>query len=264
MSSTRLSLALVLVLVSAACNRGVDVDDVPVGTAVQLTRDDGGVIQGTLASRDDKAVSVDTGSTTRSVPRDRIADVQPVEPGKPAALPEIAKFREHTVPVGTALDLELDSAVNTASSRVGEPVRGVLAGAISVDGVEVVPAGAAGTRGRAALKPAGTVKGRASVTIQFTRLDAGGESYPINARFGVVAPATKGEDAKKIGIPAVGGAVVGGILGGKQGAAIGAAIGGGAGTAAVLLTPGEEIVLGRGAKLSVILAQPVEVRTPIK
>jgi hypothetical protein len=252
------------VLPCAACDRGVDVDEVPVGSTVALTREDGGVVQGRLAARDEKLVTVDTGPVSRSVPRDQIADVRPVEGDKPVELPPIARFREYTIPAGTALALEMDSAVTTAASRVNEPVRATLARAVNVGDVQVLPAGAVVRGEIAAIEPAGKVTGRASLTINFNRVEvAGGAAYPINARLGAVAPATKGEDAKKVGIPAVGGAVVGGIIGGKKGAAIGAAIGGGAGTAAVLMTPGEEITLPRGAALSVVLAAPVDVRLPI-
>ena len=62
----------------------------------------------------------------------------------------------------------------------------------------------------------------------------------------MVAPATKASDAKTIGIPAAGGAVLGAVLGGKKGAAIGAAVGGGAGTAVVLTTAGKEVGLASG------------------
>ena len=252
------------ILASSSCNRGVDVDDVPVGSNVALTRDDGGVVEGKLTAKDEKVVAVDTGPVTRSVPRDQIADVQPVEADRPVELPSIARFREYAVPAGTELALEMETPVNTETSRVDEPVRAKLARAVTVGDVQLLAAGSTVTGEVAAIQPAGKVKGRASVTIHFNRVEAGGESYPINARFGAVAPATKGEDARKIGIPAVGGAVVGGILGGKKGAAIGAAIGGGAGTTAVLITAGEEITLGRGTKLSVVLASPVDVRIPVK
>ncbi len=78
-----------------------------------------------------------------------------------------------------------------------------------------------------------------------------GESYPIDARFSRVAESTTKSDAKKIGIPAAGGAVIGAIIGGKKGAAIGAAVGGGAGTAAVLTTSGHEISLPKGTTITV-------------
>ena len=54
------------------------------------------------------------------------------------------------------------------------------------------------------------------------------------------AEATKGEDAKKIGIGAGIGAAVGAIVGGGDGAAKGAAIGGAGGTGVVLATKGRK------------------------
>ena len=75
-----------------------------------------------------------------------------------------------------------------------------------------------------------------------------------------MAPATKGEDATKIGIGAGAGAVIGGIVGGKDGAAKGAVIGGGAGTGVVLATKGEEIRLGPGADVTTRLTAPLTVR----
>ncbi len=84
------------------------------------------------------------------------------------------------------------------------------------------------------------------------------------ARLQHTAPSTKGDDAKKIGIPAAGGAILGAILGGKKGAGIGAVIGGGAGTAVVLTTSGREVRLPRGTGLMVALDEAIDVRVPIK
>ena len=73
------------------------------------------------------------------------------------------------------------------------------------------------------------------------------------------APATKGEDATKIGIGAGAGAAIGAILGGKKGAAEGAAVGGGAGTGVVLATKGKEVRLGSGADVTTQLTAPLRV-----
>ena len=73
-------------------------------------------------------------------------------------------------------------------------------------------------------------------------------------------PATKGEDATKIGIGAGAGAIIGGLLGGKSGAAKGGAIGGGAGTGVVLATKGKEIRLAPGADVTTTLTAPLTVR----
>jgi hypothetical protein len=78
-----------------------------------------------------------------------------------------------------------------------------------------------------------------------------------------VAPATKRNDALKIGAPAAGGAVIGALLGGRKGAGIGALVGGGGGTAVVLSTRGKQVAVGRGATLAVRLAAPLTVRVPM-
>ena len=56
--TSRMAAAVVAALVIAAgCSRHVDIEKVPVGSNVQLTRDDGGVVEGTLASRDAEVVT---------------------------------------------------------------------------------------------------------------------------------------------------------------------------------------------------------------
>jgi hypothetical protein len=198
----------------------------------------------------------------KSGTRNYLALVEADEPAPPP--PPAALFREVTLPEGTALQVELLSAVNSGTSAVGDSVVATLAEPVSIEGAEVLPGGARVTGEVLAVQPAGKVKGRASLALVFTSVDSDGETYPISARFEMVAPATKADDAKKIGIPAAGGAVLGAILGGKKGAAVGAAVGGGAGTAVVVMTPGDEVRLAEGTTLKVTLADAVDVRVPIQ
>jgi hypothetical protein len=265
MMNTLPTVALALMIAGAGCSNRVDLEKVPVGTKVAVTRQDGGVVTGTLAARDDKTVKVTVGSASRSVPRDQIADVQLVD-NTPAALPAIAKFREFTLPEGTRLAVRLDSAVGSDSSRVEDPIEATLTDAVIVDGTEVLPAGSVVRGEVAAVQSAGKVKGRASLALLFGSVSVAGrdERYPIAARVARMMPATKASDAAKIAIPAAGGAIIGALIGGKKGAAIGTAIGGGAGTAVVLSTHGEEIRLPRGTVLSLPLDRAVDVRVPIK
>ena len=245
------------------CARHVDIEKVPVGSNVQLTRDDGGVVEGTLASRDAEVVHVNSPSGAREVPRDEIAVVQVVTPGKPVKLPRIAKFREYVVPDGTPLALHLETSVSSETSRVSDPVRATLAAPVRVNGIEVLPAGSE-VQGRiTAAKRAGNVKGRASLAMHFDTVVSNDERYPISAGVAVQAASTKGKDVATIGIPAAGGAIIGGLLGGKKGAAAGAAIGGGAGTAVVLSTHGKPVGFARGVAVRVRLAQSVQVRVPV-
>jgi hypothetical protein len=256
------ALALVSAAAAAGCHRTPDVDRVPVGSDVQLTRADGALVEGTLVGRDQDAVTVDVGPATRSVPREAIADLRLKDAEKPAP-PRAAKFREITLPAETPLAIRLDTSVSTSTSAVESPVHGTLAESIVRNGVTVVPAGAVVRGAISSVRPSGRVKGRASISMAFDDLAIGGTHHAIDARFARTAPAGKSRDAKTIGIPAAGGAVLGAILGGKKGAAIGAAAGGGAGTAVVLTTPGRDISLQAGTLLSLHAGRVLTVRVPL-
>ena len=132
--------ALILATAGAGCSKRVDVEKVPVGTTVDVTREDGGVVRGALAQRDDKTVTLTAGSATRAVPRDQIADVQVVA-DTPAPLPAIARFREYTLPEGTTLSVRLESAVGSDSARVGDPVEAILTDAVVAEGNGRAPRG---------------------------------------------------------------------------------------------------------------------------
>jgi len=172
-------------------------------------------------------------------------------------------WREITIPAGTALPVVLDTSVGSDISRVEQTVNGHLARAVRVNGAVAIPAGSAVSGIVTSARRSGKVKGRAYVSMRFSNLTPRGdaESYRIQTRsVGRLAPATKRNDAVKIGAPALGGALVGGLVGGGKGAAIGAAAGGGAGTAVVLSTRGKEVRLGRGATVLVRHAQPLHLR----
>ena len=168
------------------------------------------------------------------------------------------------VPSGTSLGVRLNSSVSSNGSRVEEPVEATLIRPVTIGKREVLPAGSRITGEVVSAKPAGNVKGRASLVLRFRTLTVHGTSYPIVAEVSRIAPATKQKDAEKIGLPAAGGAIVGALVGGKKGAAIGAAAGGGAGTAVVLSTPGKEVSLPKGSILALKLRQPVVVKVPTK
>lgn len=264
---TRPVVAVVAALLFAGCaDNKKSVENVPVGTDVAVTRQDGGVVEGKLTERDDKQVKVTKGKTTKVVPKSEIASVEIVTPNAPVELPPVAKFREYMVPDGATLKLAMTTAIDTSKNQVGDAVQATLVSAVMAteDGVEALPAGSI-VKGRiAAVQAAGKVKGRASVAIEFSSIVARDESYAINARFQATAPSEQKKDAKKIGVGAAGGAIVGAIVGGGKGAAIGAAIGGGAGTAVVMSQAGAEITLAPGANLSVTLASGIEVRVPVR
>lgn len=173
-------------------------------------------------------------------------------------------LREVTIPTGTTLRLKLQSAVASDSSRVEDTVRAELRQPVSIDGKAVLPAGTEVVGTVTDVERSGRVKGRARVAYRFNSLRAAGERYDIKTSpLSHQAAATKGQDAKKIGIGAGAGAAVGALLGGGSGAVKGAAIGGAGGTGVVLATRGKEVHVGPGAEVTTKLTAPLTVRVPV-
>jgi hypothetical protein len=183
-----------------------------------------------------------------------------------ALLPVTATTREVTLAQGTVLTARLDSAIGSDTSREGDAVEATLTEAVRLDGVEVLPSGSVLTGVVTTADASGKVKGRASLAVTFRSVAVAGrsETYALSASLHRTAASTKGDDAKKIGIPAAAGAGIGAIVGGKKGAGVGALIGGGAGTAVVLSTSGPEVRYAKGAAMSIALDQAVNVRVPVK
>jgi hypothetical protein len=168
-----------------------------------------------------------------------------------------------TIPAGTTLALVLDTPVASDTSRVEESVHAHLGQAIVIDGVTAVPQDSEVTGAVTEATRAGKVQGRAQVAVRFDSLVPRGQDERYQFQTAVVrrtAPSEKKKDAAKIAVPAAGGAIIGGVVGGKKGAVIGGAVGGGAGTAVVLTDRGQEVRLGKGAAISVKLAEPLTVR----
>jgi hypothetical protein len=189
------------------------------------------------------------------------ADESKTEPAVVEAKAEV--LREVTIPAGTTLRLKLQSAVASDSSEVEDTVRAELRQAVSVEGQAVLPVGTEVVGTVTDVERSGRVKGRAHVAYRFSSLRAAGERYNIKTTpLSHTAAATKGNDAKKIGIGAGAGAAVGALLGGGSGAAKGAVLGGAGGTGVVLATRGKEVHVGPGAEVTTKLTAPLVVRVP--
>jgi hypothetical protein len=182
------------------------------------------------------------------------------------AEPRVPEYREVTVPTGTVLPVELATSVGSDSSSVEDRVNGTLRRAVTIDGLQALPAGTTVTGHVTDVDRSARVKGRGRIAFRFTSIDLPGDAERLSMRTDPIArlaPATKKQDAAKIGGGAAGGAIIGGILGGGSGAAKGAAIGGAAGTGVVLSTRGKDVHLAAGTPLSVRLAAPLTVRVPV-
>jgi hypothetical protein len=182
-----------------------------------------------------------------------------------AAAPRLPEYREVTIPAGTALPLEMTSTISSSSAEVEAPVSAKLRNAIAINGDTAIPAGAVLRGNVTDVERAGRVKGRAHLSFAFNEVNMSGNREDLKTNpLTFEAEATKGEDATKVGVGAVGGAILGGILGGKKGAAKGAVGGAAAGTGVVLATRGEEVTVSEGTNVTATLAQPMTIRVRIR
>jgi hypothetical protein len=234
------AIAALSIVGSSACNR-----EAPVPGPVAL-----------VASPDARPPAPGDAAVPSAVPGTRDADAE-------APPPPSAVTHEVTIPAGTRLAIVLDDTVASDTSRPEQPVRAHLSQAVAIHDETVLRPGSRLTGVVTDATRSAKVKGRAHVALRFTTIGPAGdgERYTLRADpISRTAPATKEDDALKIGVPAAGGAVIGGLLGGKKGALIGGAAGGGGGTAVVLTTRGKEVRLPKGTALSLRLAEPLTIR----
>jgi len=111
-----------------------------------------------------------------SRPADR-ADSPPARPAEPAR----PVVRVITLPAGTALPLELTTAVSTETASVEMPVTARLRRAVTVDGVTVLPAGATVNGEVSDVDRPGRVQGRARLGLRFTSVTVDGRREEIRS-----------------------------------------------------------------------------------
>ena len=220
---------LLYMLLTAACTRAEAVENIPAGTEVTVVTQDGTLVRGKIAKVDADVVTLsgERPNSSTEITRTSIAEVKRVSTAREAAPEPVT--RTITIPDNTVLDVTLNTALASDTSRVEERVNGTVASPVVIDGTTVIPSGAALSGHVTHVDDSDKIKGRAELSFRFTRLRTG--------------------------------AVIGAITGGKKGAAIGSAVGAGAGTGVVLATDGKEIRLAEGRKLKVSLNNPLTIRT---
>jgi hypothetical protein len=178
------------------------------------------------------------------------------KPAAPAPPPPVV------IPAGTTLTVRLGEALGSKLSTPGQSFSATLSNAVTVDGREVIPAGAAAQGTVVDAKPLGRFKGGALLEVRLTSVTVNGDAKSIETS--AIERTQKGK-GKRTGVLAGGGtalgAIVGGIAGGGKGAAIGALAGAGAGGAGAAFTGNKEIVLPAEAALSFRLKSSLEVKS---
>ena len=176
------------------------------------------------------------------------------------------------VPAGTVIPVTLTSRISTKNARDGDGIYGKTVFPITVNNKVVIPEGSF-VRGKVTeIRRPGRVKGKGELTLNFqTLVLPSGITVPIYTSLGGVGGAgerkgeatvqgdsSKGEDAKTVGTTAAQGALIGVIADRGKGAVVGGGVGAAAGTAAVLLTRGKDLVLEPGTTIEIVLDRPVE------
>jgi hypothetical protein len=204
------------------------------------------------------------------------------ETTKPASTSALAPASSHvnvteiTIPSGTKIPVTILNAISTKTSREGDPIYTQTTFPVVVNDRIVVPAGTYVQGKISQIKPAGHMKGRAEVLVHFTTLiypsgytvllpgaieDAPGvNGGSVKDKEGTIqGDSNKGKTVGTIAGPAAEGGIIGGLSHGGEGALIGAGLGGAIGTAIAAFSHGNEVRMGPGTTLEVVLQRDVPV-----
>ena len=156
-------------------------------------------------------------AATPAVPADggavAVAPVQPAAPVDNAPPPPVV------IPAGTAIAVRLTDPVDSSANKVGDMFNASVDRAVTVDGVEAIPAGAAASVSLVNLAQVPIAK-QTDVQLQLVYLSINGADY--NPRTSIFEKQSAEYEKKKVIKGAAVGAAIGGIFGHKQGAADGA------------------------------------------
>jgi type IV secretion system protein VirB10 len=200
--------------------------------------------------------------------------------GSVAMFAQETKPDTYSVPTGTRVPLVMINSVSTKHAAEGDRIYLETSYPILADGRVVIPPGSYVAGTVTASKRAGRVKGRSELYVRFDSLTLpNGVTRDFRARMGALdgraseefdraegkikGESTKGQDAVKVATAAGAGTSVGVIAGSASGrpgmgTGIGAAAGAAAGMVGVLLTRGQDVVLGRGTVVEMVLDRNIE------
>ncbi len=190
--------------------------------------------------------------------RDRLETLRVRATGqKVSAAPAIGEpDRIFRLPVGTQLDVRLQTPIHSGSAKVEQRFDATTVGDYTERGQVVLPAGSLVRGFVSSVRVAGKIDRRGSLTLSFDEVRVGDRTYRLRASVVQALDGKMAEDASRIGAGAVVGAIIGGLLGGGKGALVGVLVGGG-GT--IASTEGADVDLTAGTILRIRLDQPLDV-----
>ena len=207
-----------------------------------------------------------TGTPPPSPAVDQAAEATPPPATETAPPPAAATSRPHTkapsqpsaprsesvvktLAAGTELQVALDTAVSSATSKVGDSVRAHVTQPLVIVGATAIPEGSSVVGTVTEAVPVKKIGGAASVGVRFDAVELPGQTVVIDASIQQKAKSETGKDAGTIAGATVGGAILGRVLSKHdktKGTIIGAVVGGAAGTGAAVATKGKEVEFAPG------------------
>ncbi len=200
-------------------------------------------------------------STARNLtlaPTESTAAMKDVPAAAPAPL---------TLAAGARVPLAASDTITTRTAKAGDAFSATVSEAVKdPSGRVVIPAGATVSGTIAAAEPAPNPNSTGKIELSLTSVSVRGASYPIDASVVSMDTVMKGRgvtkaDAAKVAGGAVAGALVGKLLGkNTKGAVIGGAAGAAAGAAAARASRDIDVVIPKGAAITIKLNKPLTVK----
>src|SRR6184192_3173792 len=185
---------------------------------------------------------------------------------KPPA-PKPAAPTTLTAAAGTRVPLAASESISTRQAKAGDAFTATVAQDVKdAAGHVVIPAGSAVQGTIIAAEPAPNPNSSGQLTLDVKSVSVRGTSYAVDGAVESMDTVMKGRgvtkaDAAKVGGGAVAGALVGKLLGkNAKGAVIGGAVGAAAGAAAARASRDIDIILPKGAAITIKLTKPLTVK----
>jgi hypothetical protein len=190
-----------------------------------------------------------------------------LEKKAPVKKPAAPKPAPLMLAAGTQVPATAGDTISTRSAKAGDPFTATVSQDVKdATGRVVIPAGATVSGTISAADPAPNPSSTGKIELAVTSVTVRGLTYPIDAS--VVAKDTvmkgrgvTGADIAKVGAGAAAGAIVGKIIGKKtKGAVIGGAAGAAVGAAAARQSRDIDVVIPKGATITIKLNAPLTVK----
>jgi hypothetical protein len=253
-----LPIASLAAAVLIACAKGEQTSQSTDATARNLTL---APTESTAAVRD---VPAPTTEPARAAPERKALTPKPVPPKATVKAP--APPAPLTLAAGTRVPLAAQDTITTRGAKAGDAFTAAVSQDVKdVAGRVVLPAGAT-VAGTIVAADAAHANSTGILQLSVTSVTVRGVSYPIDAAVVAMDTVRKGRgvtvgDAEKVGGGAVAGAIVGKLLGkDTKGALIGGAVGAAAGAAVAHETRSIDVVIPKGATITIALTRPLLVK----